>query len=114
MATYLQGEQGIIPSIQPFTPDLNLISNVLQQKQSQFDTNYKYLNKIYNTYVFSDLSREDNIQRRDNFVKQMDLDLKRIASLDLSEQKNIDQAVRVFAPLYEDPYLMDDMARTKL
>jgi hypothetical protein len=113
MATYLQGEQGIIPSIQPFTPDLNLISNVLQQKQSQFDTNYKYLNKIYNTYVFSDLSREDNIQRRDNFVKQMDLDLKRIASLDLSEQKNIDQAVRVFAPLYEDPYLMDDMARTK-
>jgi hypothetical protein len=113
MATYLQGEQGIIPSIQPFTPDINLISNVLQQKQSQFDTNYKYLNKIYNTYVFSDLSREDNIKRRDGFVKQMDLDLKRIASLDLSEQKNVDQAVRVFAPLYEDPYLMADMAKTK-
>lgn len=113
MATYLQGEQGIIPSIQPFNPDLNLISGVLQQKQTQFDTNYKYLNKVYNTYVFSDLSREDNIQRRDSFVKQMDLDLKRIASLDLAEQKNVDQAVRVFAPLYEDPYLMADMAKTK-
>jgi hypothetical protein len=113
MATYLQGEQGIIPALQPFTPDLNLISGVLQQKQTQFDTNYKYLNKIYNTYVFSDLSREDNIKRRDGFVKQMDLDLKRIASLDLAEQKNVDQAVRVFAPLYEDPYLMVDMAKTK-
>lgn len=113
MATYLQGEQGIIPALQPFTPDLNLISGVLQQKQTQFDTNYKYLNKIYNTYVFSDLSREDNIKRRDGFVKQMDLDLKRIASLDLAEQKNVDQAVRVFAPLYEDPYLMADMAKTK-
>lgn len=30
MATYLQGEQGIIPSIQPFTPDLNLIASVVK------------------------------------------------------------------------------------
>ena len=60
MATYLQGETGVIPSIQPFDPNINLIANVLQQKDTQFDSNYKQLNKIYNSYVFSDLSRTDN------------------------------------------------------
>jgi hypothetical protein len=113
MATYLQGETGVIPSIQPFDPNINLIANVLQQKDTQFDSNYKQLNKIYNTYVFSDLSRTDNIQRRDGLVKQVDLDLKRMATLDLSQEKNVNQAIRVFAPLYEDPYIMSDMARTK-
>lgn len=113
MATYLQGETGVIPSIQPFDPNINLIANVLQQKDTQFDSNYKQLNKIYNTYVFSDLSRTDNIQKRDGLVKQVDLDLKRMATLDLSQEKNVNQAVRVFAPLYDDPYIMSDMARTK-
>lgn len=113
MATYLQGETGVIPSIQPFDPNINLIANVLQQKDTQFDSNYKQLNKIYNSYVFSDLSRTDNIQKRDNLVKQIDLDLKRMATLDLSQEKNVNQAIRVFAPLYEDPYIMSDMARTK-
>jgi hypothetical protein len=113
MATYLQGETGVIPSIQPFDPNINLIANVLQQKDTQFDSNYKQLNKIYNTYVFSDLSRTDNIQKRDGLVKQVDLDLKRMATLDLSQEKNVNQAIRVFAPLYDDPYIMSDMARTK-
>lgn len=113
MATYLQGETGIIPSIQPFDPNINLIASMLQQKDTQFDNNFKQLNKIYNTYVFSELSRTDNMQKRDALVKQVDLDLKRMATLDLSQEKNVNQAVRVFAPLYEDPYIMSDMARTK-
>lgn len=113
MATYLQGETGIIPSIQPFDPNLNLISTVLKNKDTQFDNNFKQLNKIYNSYVFADLTRADNLQRRDGLVKQIDLDLKRMATLDLSQEKNVNQAIRVFAPLYEDPYIMDDMARTK-
>lgn len=113
MATYLQGETGIIPSIQPFDPNINLLANVLQQKDTQFDNNFKQLNKIYNNYVFADLSRTDNLERRDGLVKQIDLDLKRMATLDLSQEKNVNQAIRVFAPLYEDPYIMADMAKTK-
>jgi hypothetical protein len=113
MATYLQGETGIIPSIQPFDPNINLIGSVLQQKDTQFDNNFKQLNKVYNTYVFSELSRTDNTQKRDALVKQIDLDLKRMATLDLSQEKNVNQAVRVFAPLYEDQYIMTDMAKTK-
>lgn len=113
MATYLQGESSIIPSIQPFDPNINLIGTVLQQKDTQFDDNFKQLNKVYNTYVFSELSRTDNAQKRDGAVKQIDLDLKRMATLDLSQEKNVNQAVRVFAPLYENPYIMEDMAKTK-
>ena len=113
MATYLQGETGIIPSIQPFDPNINLLANVLQQKDTQFDNNFKQLNKIYNNYVFADLSRTDNLEKRDALAKQIDLDLKRMATLDLSQEKNVNQAIRVFAPLYEDPYIMTDMAKTK-
>ena len=114
MATYLQGETGIIPSIQPFDPNINLLANVLQQKDTQFDNNFKQLNKIYNNYVFGDLSRTDNLEKRDALAKQIDLDLKRMATLDLSQEKNVNQAIRVFAPLYEDPYIMADMAKTKI
>lgn len=113
MATYLQGETGIIPSIQPFDPNINLLANVLQQRDTKFDSNFKQLNKIYNSYVFADLSRTDNLEKRDALAKQIDLDLKRMATLDLSQEQNVNQAIRVFAPLYEDPYIMADMAKTK-
>ena len=47
MATYLQGVTDYIPQFQPYQPDLNLYANVLQTKQTQYDTAWKSINKIY-------------------------------------------------------------------
>jgi len=113
MGTYLQGVQSIIPSLQPADNGLNVVANLLQLKQSQYDSNYKSLNKLYGQYYYADLTRKDNIEKRDNTVKQIDFDLKRIAGLDLSLEQNVTQAMQVFKPFYEDTALMKDMAWTK-
>jgi hypothetical protein len=113
MATYLQGVTDYIPQLQPFQPDLNLYANVLQTKQTQYDTAYKSLNKVYGQYFYSDLSRDTNIARKDEILKNIDFNLSRISGLDLSLDQNVSQAVEVFKPFYEDKYIMKDMAWTK-
>lgn len=113
MATYLEGVQSYIPALQYYQPDLNLLANVLEKKQNQYDRNFNAINDIYGKYFYADLSRDDNRERKDAMLKQIDLELKRISGLDLSLSQNVDQAVQVFKPFYEDSYLMKDMATTK-
>ena len=113
MATYLQGVTDYIPQLQPFQPDLNLYANVLQTKQTQYDTAYKSLNKVYGQYFYADLTRNGNIERKDEILKNIDFNIKRISSLDLSLDQNVSQATQVFKPFYEDKHLMKDMAWTK-
>jgi hypothetical protein len=113
MATYLQGVTDYIPEFQPFQPDLNFYSNVLQTKQSQYDSNWKALNKMYGQYFYADLTRDGNIKKKDELLKNMEFNLKRVSQLDLSLEQNVNQATQVFKPFYEDKNLMKDMAWTK-
>jgi len=113
MATYLQGVTDYIPQFQPFQPDLNFYANALQTKQNQYDTNYKALNNVYGQYFYADLTHGDNIKKKDELIKAIDFNLKRVSGLDLSLQQNVDQATQVFKPFYEDKHLMKDMAWTK-
>lgn len=113
MATYLSGVVDYIPQLQPFQPDLNLYANVLQTKQTQYDTAWKSLNDVYGQYFYADLTRDNNIARKEEIIKNIDFNLKRIAGLDLSLSQNVAQATQVFKPFYEDDYLMKDMAWTK-
>jgi len=113
MATYLQGVTDYIPDYQPFQPDLNFYANVLQTKQTQYDSNWKSLNNVYADLHNADLTHDLNIKKKDNLLKQIDFNLKRVSGLDLSLQQNVDQATQVFRPFYEDKYLMKDMAYTK-
>jgi hypothetical protein len=113
MATYLQGVTDYIPQFQPFQPDLNFYNNVLQTKQTQYDSNYKQLNQVYGQYLYADLTHGENIQRKEELLKNIDVTLKKVSGLDLSLEKNLTQATQVFKPFYEDQYLMKDMAYTK-
>jgi hypothetical protein len=113
MATYLQGAVDYIPQIQPFAPNLNLYANVLQTKQSKYDSNWKSLNNVYSQYFYADLSREDNQERRDDLMNAIDFNLKKVSGLDLSLEQNVRQAKQLFTPFYEDKYLMRDMVYTK-
>jgi len=113
MATYLQGVTDYIPQFQPFQPDLNFYANALQTKQNQYDTNYKALNNLYGQYFYSDLTHGQNIKKKDELMKAIDFNLKRVSGLDLSLEQNVDQATQVFKPFYEDKHLMKDMAWTK-
>jgi hypothetical protein len=113
MATYFQGVTDYIPQFQPFQPDLNLYANILQTKQTRYDSNYKAINNIYGQYYNADLTRDSNIERKEELLKNIDFNLKRVSGLDLSLEQNVVQAAQVFKPFYEDKYLMKDMAWTK-
>ena len=113
MATYLQGVTDFIPQFQPFQPDLNFYASALQTKQNQYDTNYKALNNVYGQYFYADLTHGDNLKKKDELLKAIDFNLKRVSGLDLSLDQNVDQATQVFKPFYQDKYLMRDMAWTK-
>ena len=113
MATYLQGVTDYIPDYQPFQPDFNFYSNLLQAKQTQYDSNWKQLNNVYGQLYGADLTHDLNVKKKDELLKQIDFNLKRVSGLDLSLEQNVDQAMQVFRPFYEDKYLMKDMAWTK-
>lgn len=113
MATYIQGLTDYIPQIQPFQPDLNFYGNVMQTRQSRFDTATKKINDLYGSLLYSPLSRDTNIKRREEFFKAIDNDIKRISGLDLSLKQNEDQALNVFKGFYDDKYMLADMVKTK-
>jgi hypothetical protein len=113
MATYLQGVTDYIPQYQPFQPDLNFYANVMQTKQTQYDTNWKALNKMYGQYYHADLTRDENVEKKESYLKNIEFNLKRVSQLDLSLEQNTTQATQIFKPFYEDKGLMKDMAWTK-
>jgi|694.fasta_scaffold03584_3 hypothetical protein len=113
MATYLQGVTDYIPQFQPFQPDLNFYGNIMQTKQTQYDNNWQALNKMYGQYYHADLTRDENVEKKEGYLKNAEFELKRVSQLDLSLEQNVDQATQVFKPFYEDKSLMKDMAWTK-
>lgn len=113
MASYLQGVTDYIPDYQPFQPDLNFYANALQTKQTQYDSNWKAVNNLYGQLHGAELTHDQNIAKKDQLLKQIDFNLKRVSGLDLSLEQNVQQATQVFRPFYEDKYLMKDMAWTK-
>jgi hypothetical protein len=68
---------------------------------------------MYGEYYHADLTRDDNIKNRDEYMKNVQFNLERVSQLDLSLEQNITQATQIFKPVYENKNLMKDMAWTK-
>ena len=113
MATYLQGVTDYIPQLQPFRPDYNFLGNILQTKQTKYDAAKRKVSDLYGSLLNAPLTKDSNIQRRDEFFKIIDDDIKKISGLDLSLQQNVDQAEKVFKGFTDDKYLVKDMVWTK-
>ena len=113
MSSYLPGNTDYIPQIQPFRPDYNFLGNILQTKQSQYDTNKRKVSDLYGTLLNSPLLKDSNIKRRDEFFKVIDEDIKKISGLDLSLEQNVTAAQKVFKSFYDDKYMVNDMIKTK-
>lgn len=113
MATYIQGLTDYIPQIQPFKPDLNFYSTVLQTRQNRHDAARAKLGSLYGSLLYSPLTHPDNIARRDEFFKTIEQDIKKVSGLDLSLQENVDAAASIFEPLINDKSIAHDMSFTK-
>lgn len=113
MSTYITGVSDYIPQIQPFKPNYNFLGNVLQTKQGTYDSNKQQISDLYGSVLYSPLSREGNIKRRDEFLKVIDQDIKKISGMDLSLQQNVDAAKNIFKGFTSDNHIINDMVKTK-
>jgi hypothetical protein len=113
MATYIQGVQDRVEKIRPPQPNLQFEAQLLQARQAKYDAGHKKLSDMYGKILNSGLTRQGNIQARDEFFKLIDQDLQKIAGMDLSLDSNVSKAQRVFSQVYENDYLVKDMVWTK-
>jgi hypothetical protein len=113
MATYIQGVTDRIPEITPFQPDYSFLMNSLQYKQNAYDNAFNQINSIYSSVLNSPLTRGSNEERRAEFFKAAENNIKKISSTDLSLPQNVDIAAAVFKPFYEDRNMVKDMVWTK-
>ena len=113
MATYIPQVQGYVPQYQPFKPDFNFYAGALQMKQSQYDSAHKQLSTLYTSLLNSPLTRDGNVQKRDEIFNMINQDIKKISSVDLSLAENVSAARKVFDPIYNDDNIVKDMAWTK-
>ncbi len=112
MATYLPNVQDFIPEIEAFTPDYKFLNDVLKVRQDRYSSNFKSINDLYGKVLYSNLTAEDNINKRNQYVEQIAPRLKQVAGLDLSLAENVQTAKGVFAPFYEDKDILKDLVFT--
>ena len=113
MATYLSGQPTYLPSVQPFQPNLQLFAGALQMKQTKYDTNRKQISDLYGSLLNSPMSRDSNIEARDEFFKSIDYEIKKLTNVDLSLEQNVNQAATLFNSMYDNKNLVKDMLWTK-
>lgn len=113
MSTYLSGSPTYLPTVQPFQPNLQLFAGALQFKQTQYDTNRKKISDLYGSLLNSPLSRDSNVQAREEFFKSIDYEIKKLTNVDLSLQQNVNQAAGLFNAMYDNKNIVKDMMWTK-
>ncbi len=113
MATYIQGVTDYIPQIQPKSPNLNLFAKVAAFKQSKYDAAKTKLNNLYGSLLNAPMSREDNINARENFFKAISQDIHKMSGMDLSLSQNVEAAEDIFNQLTDNDQIVNDMAFTK-
>jgi len=112
MATYIKGADTYLPDIKPFTPDYKFLSAVLETRTDKYDANFKATNDVYNRVVYADMSRQDNIEKRDQFAENIAPQIEKISGMDLSLQQNASAAQGVFKPFWDDNLIVKDVVYT--
>lgn len=112
MASYLT--QPSVAKIEPFKPNWDFLLKVASTAQQRYDTNLARIEGLYGTLLNSEMSNEANIQRRDEYFKQAQNQINKIASMDLAMPNVVEQATNVFNPILDDEYIPYDMQWTKL
>ena len=112
MAKYPQGITSFIPTYQPFQLDWNILAKNVQLKQTKYDQNWQGLNNVYSSLYNAAVSNPNSQDVKDNLLKQIDFNVKRVTGMDLSLKQNVTQAQQIFKPFYQNTNLMSDIVKT--
>jgi len=112
MANYL-GQPDFIPDIQPFQPNWDVVDKTLRLKQGSYDQGYSSLQGTYSGLLNMPQLKQDQISKRDKFLKDAFKNLGDLSSVDLSLPENVASANNVFAPLYNDTEFLGNSSISK-
>lgn len=113
MAQYLPFIPQTVPDPYLHQPDYNFINQMMQRKQAQYEQGVSQVRSAYSSVLNAPLSAAENIPIRDQYVKQAQEQLKKLASADLSLPQNIQAAESIFAPFWQDKFILKDYNLTQ-
>jgi hypothetical protein len=109
---YPSGNNAIAP-LPLFTPDFGAIGTLLQRRSAMYEQGFNQIKAANDSIVNAPLTNQNNEVLRTQYLQQAQQRLKDISSMDLSEGRNVDEAQSVFAPFWQDKFMLKDMAYTK-
>ena len=111
MATFLPNVTDVFAGPAPFEPDFQFIDTMLRRRQSMYEQGYSQVSNAYKA-LNRNLTNPNNANTRDRFVRQAEVNLKNLSSMDLSLPQNVDAANNVFKPFYQNLDILADMSLT--
>jgi len=111
MATFLPGVTDAFAGPAPFEPDFQFIDTMLRRRQAMYEQGYSQVSNAYRA-LNRNLTNPNNANNRDKFVRQAEVNLKNLSSMDLSMPQNVDAANNVFKPFYQNLDILADMSLT--
>ncbi len=113
MASYIPNITDVFPEPVLYSPDFNRIERMLQQREGMYKQGAQRVRNLYESVFNSSMLRDDNIQRRDAYLKAIDQGLKTVSALDLSLPQNQELATKLFEPVTTDQSIVKDIQFTK-
>jgi hypothetical protein len=109
----LQGVELYSTSVTPNNPNLQFDAQVTSTLQAKYDAGYDRASILYGSIINPDLSRLDTQKAKDEYLKMVDRDLKRVGAIDWSVSENIKTAESLFKGLWSNDLLKKDAIWTK-
>lgn len=113
MATFIKGVAPISYKPVVFDLDFAYMERMLKMRQNMYNKGASKVKNLYDSLFSSSMLRDDNIAKRDAYLKTISESLKASSGLDFSLDQNVHNATRLFEPINNDPYLVKDIAYTK-
>jgi hypothetical protein len=113
MAQYLPYIPETLPEPALYKPDFNFYDKMLQRKQSLFEQGASKVKSAYSSVLNAQLSNKNNIPLRDQYIKDAQEKLTKLSSSDLSLMENVNAAEGIYAPFWQDKFIVQDAAMTK-
>jgi len=96
-----------------YTPDFSFLKYVLDKKNQNFEQGMSKSIAAYSSVLNAPLTKDANKESRDAYVKNAQEQIKKIAGSDLSLQQNVNSAINVFSPFWDDKDVVSDYNWTR-
>jgi hypothetical protein len=113
MATFIPGMTDVFPASGPFDLDFNRVERMLKLREGMYQQGAKKVKSLYDSIFSSAMLRDDNIEKRDAYLKTITESLNSVSALDFSLPQNQQVATSLFDPITTDKTIVKDIGFTK-